>query len=254
MNGPTRSQPGTYLARAIPLLVGMITLSTSLAPPSPTARAEEVFGSQPLDGQRFAVLARPVAREDWTLLVLEQVQPAPRCWQERSDGLVDPSLNRFDFSGICSRYLDSNGYSLRIGDQDLSSRLRLRLRQTNQELQLQAFSPLIASDLVVARGSVPRRDRDGFVALTLEPGWQLQRRTYGSQTLSHVYFANAAPLEQLLAAAQGQPDPRTVMTPRPLQAPLRPLQATIPTPPSLPPSRGPEGSGPIALQVIPFNR
>lgn len=255
MNGPTRSQPGTYLARAIPLLIGgAIALGANLAPPPPSAQAEGVFGSQPLDGRRFAILARPVAREDWTLLVLEQVQASPRCWQERSDGLVDPSLNRFDFSGICSRYLDSNGYSLRVGDQDLSSRHRLRLRQQQQELQLQAFSPLMATELVVARGSVPRRDRDGFVALTLEPGWQLQRRTYGSQTLSHVYFANPAPLEQLLAAAQDQPRPIAGVAPRPLQPAQRPLQAAIPAPPSLPPSRALEGSGPIALQVIPFSR
>ena len=43
--------------------------------------------------------------------------------------MVDPSLNRFDFTCICSRYLDSNGYSLRSGGADLRSRVRLRLRQ-----------------------------------------------------------------------------------------------------------------------------
>lgn len=254
MNGPTRSQPGTYLARAIPLLIGATALLTSLGPPQTPARAEGVFASRPLDGRRFAILARPVAREDWTLLVLEQVQPSPRCWQERSDGLIDPSLNRFDFSGICSRYLDSNGYSLRVGDQDLNSRHRLRLRQRQQELQLQAFSPLMATELVVARGMVPLRDRDGFVALKLEPGWELQRRTYGSQTLSHVYFANPTPLEQLLAAAPGPRSPLSGANPGPLQLPLRPLNATIPPPPGLPPNRGLESSGPIALQVIPFER
>ena len=249
MNGPRRCQPGTYLARILPLVIGAAALLPTLIPPGQPVRAEGVFGSRPLDGRRFAILARPVAREDWTLLVLEQVQPSPRCWEERTDGLVDPSLNRFDFSGICSRYLDSNGYSLRIGDQDLDSRHRLRLRQNGQSLELQAFSPLMAAELVVARGAVPRRDRDGFVALTLEPGWQLQRRTYGSQTLSHVYFANPQPLEQLLAAAR-----RSGAADGPGARPTSPFTSALLTPPS-PPSGLPEaGSGPIALQVIPFSR
>jgi hypothetical protein len=75
------------------------------------------------------VLARPVGQADWTLLVLEQIGPQPRCWLPRADGLVDPSLNRFDYSGICGRYLDSNGYSLRAGGVDLAASHRLRLQQ-----------------------------------------------------------------------------------------------------------------------------
>ena len=245
MNGRSRSQPGTYLAQAITLLFGAGMLLPGLAPAPQPVMATGVFGSQPLDGRRFAILARPVAQQDWTLLVLEQVQPSPRCWEERADGLVDPSLNRFDFSGICSRYLDSNGYSLRTGDLDLDSRYRLRLRQHDRELHLQAFSAVMGTELVVARGSVPLRDRDGFVALKLEPGWQLQRRTYGSQTLSHVYFANPQPLEQLVAASE-----------RPGVPAARPnLGNPVQSLPSLPISDAPgPASGPVALQVIPFNR
>ena len=254
MNVPSRSQPGTYLARILPLVLGAAALASGFTPPPQQARAQGVFGSQPLDGRRFAILARPVAREDWTLLVLEQVQPFPRCWEDRADGLVDPSLNRFDFSGICSRYLDSNGYSLRIGDLDLDSRYRLRLRQRQQQIELRAFTPQRTTELVVARGSVPLRDRDGFVALTLEPGWQLQRRTYGSQTLSHVYFANPQPLEALLAASSGPGDraeagPSLAMPPS-LRPPGPPLAEA--TNGSTGGSTGGSSGGPIALQVIPF--
>jgi hypothetical protein len=202
---------------------------------APGNAASSPFTSRPLDGSRFAVLAKPVGNSDWTLLVLEQIQPSPRCWEARADGLIDPALNRFDFTGICSRYLDSNGYSLRVGEVDLASRYRLRLAQRGKTLDLLAMTPSDTTELLVGRGSVPLRDRDGFVQIQLEPGWELQRRVYGQQTLSHVYFANATPLAQLQGAG-GRGDLATA----PAQRPLQPLT-----------SPG-EARGPIALQVVPF--
>jgi hypothetical protein len=234
----------TYSPRMRPLLGLGLSAAAALAAGIPAARAAmSLFGAQPLDGQRFAVLARPVGAGDWNLLVLEQVRPQPLCWQPRADGLIDPALNRFDFTGICSRYLDSNGYSLRIGDEDLASRYRLRLEQRGDSLALLAMSPAEPVQLVVGRGSVPLRDRDGFVAIQLEPGWQLQRRIYGQQSLSHLYFANATPLQQLLASARGGA----------VAADNRPSAGT-----AMDLRRGggggtaAAGGGPIALQVIPY--
>ena len=210
----------------------------------PQVLAADLFTSQPLDKSRFAVLAKPVGRSDWNLLVLEQLAPLPRCWESRADGLVDPALNRFDYTGICSRYLDSNSYSLRVGQNDLGGSYRLRLQQQGTSLQLLAMNPNEATELVVGKGRVSRRDRDGFVALQLEPGWELQRRLYGQQALSHVYFANATPLARLLAStaqAAGSATAGASGSPSTAQA-------------SLPGSQGGRsvGEGPIALQVIPF--
>lgn len=210
----------------------------------PQVLAGDLFTSQPLDRSRFAVLAKPVGSSEWTLLVLEQLAPLPHCWESRADGLVDPALNRFDYTGICSRYLDSNGYSLRVGQNDLGSSYRLRLQQQGTSLQLLAMNPNESTDLLVGKGRLSRRDRDGFVALQLEPGWELQRRLYGKQSLNHVYFANATPLARLLAsnaqaagsaaggASSSLPPARTY---RPGSQGGRSL-----------------GDGPIALQVIPF--
>jgi len=191
----------TYLALAGLALAG----SAAPAALPPLARAAGLFQSRPLDASRFAVLARPVGQSDWNLLVLEQIAAAPRCWTPLSDGLVEPSLNRFDYTGLCSRYLDSNGYSLRIGEQDLATSYRLRLRQQGNELLLEALSPNEPTVLVVGRAVVPRRDRENFVALQLDPGWELQRRAFGQQTLNHVYFANPSSLQQLIAQASGSP-------------------------------------------------
>ena len=103
--------------------------------------ASGLFDSKSLQQNRFAVLAQPVGQSNWKLLVLEQIKQRPRCWTPRSDGLVDPTLNTFNFAGICSRYLDSNGYSLRSGGEDLGGRFRLSLRQRGNSLQLQVLNP-----------------------------------------------------------------------------------------------------------------
>jgi hypothetical protein len=206
----------TYLA-----LTGLALACTALpaALPQgslPRARADVLFDGTPVNGANFAILARPVGADDWNLLVLEQLQRRPACWQQRGDGLVDPTLNRFDFTGICSRYLDSNGYSLRVNRDDLSGSWRLRLVQRGSTLYLQASSVASPTELVVGRAEVNRRDRDAFVALQLEPGWELQRRSFRNQGLSHIYFANGASLPQLIAQASGsQLDP----SPAPLVAP-----------------------------------
>jgi hypothetical protein len=203
------------------------------------AWAASVFNSQPLDQARFAVLAQPVGNNEWKLVVLEQIKPQPRCWDNRSDGLIDPSLNRFDFTGICSRYIDSNGYSLRVSEEDLASRYRLRLEQQGNQVALLAMTPSDPTTLLVGKGPLPQRDREAFVAIALEPGWRLERRTYGRQTLSHVYFANGSSLGQLIAKANRNPSSQVAGAPA-LSSSIRPL----------PPQ--PSGGGPIALQVIPF--
>jgi hypothetical protein len=270
----------TYLALAA-LAAGGAGLLSGF---SPLVQAAGLFEARPVDGDRFAVLARAVGRDDWTLLVLEQIRPQPLCWQSRADGLVDPRLNRFDFTGICGRYIDSNGYSLRFADgrqdADGGSRLRLRLEQVGSELQLQAASADLAGVVVVGRAAIPARLRDAFVAIRLEPGWALQRRTYGSQTLNHIYFANGASAGDLLARASSPPDgtrlasgravPQLAPPPPPPPA-LAPRQATRQAPmvgatswrqapPANPAvnletlsqeSMGGEGRA-IALQVIPF--
>jgi hypothetical protein len=241
----------TYLPLAGAILAGAGLISAGLAPLSPEATAANLFSSTPIDASRFAVLARPVGNSDWNLLVLEQIQPRPLCWEERRDGLIDPALNRFNFTGICSRYLDSNGYSLRIGEQDLATRYRLQVRQNGAELQLEASTPSDPTVLVVGRARVPLRERDGFVALKLEPGWDLQRRVFNNQTLSHLYFANSSPLPELLAKANAAA--RNPVNPR--FPGLRPPVA----PPSLPalPRLGSDNNliaqGPIRLPVIPFS-
>jgi hypothetical protein len=260
-----------------------LALVAGLAPAPgllPRVGAEALFSSAPVEPSSFAVLARPVAADDWTLVVLEQLRARPFCWTPRPDGLVDPTLNRFNFTGICGRFIDSNGYSLRIQDNDLSHAYRLRLEQKGNEVQLLASSPSQAAELLVGRGTVPRRDRDLFVALQLEPGWSLRRRVFGGRSLSHVYFSNAESLDNLIAAASGRaPAPLPlVQAPPPLgsrrsarstavvpadsrqrfRSPMAPEAAPAPralgraSEPAADTSGPAPGPGVVTLQVIPY--
>ncbi|MFO7630094.1 MAG: DUF3747 domain-containing protein [Prochlorococcaceae cyanobacterium] len=241
----------TYLA------MSSLALAAVLLPPAtvPQPGLAGTFSSTPLDASKLAVLARPVGQSDWNLLVLEQLKPEPLCWQTRSDGLIDPVLNRFDFSGICGRFLDSNGYSLRAASEDHGGRYRLRLQQVGEEVLLQAFSPDQPTMLLLGRGQVPLRDREGFVAIKLEAGWELERRSFGSTSLNHVYFAHATPLPVLISQA----NPASSSPPLPLKTPPPiPIASTAGAagessfgPASLR-AGGDLGSGPIALQVIPY--
>jgi hypothetical protein len=227
-----------------------------------------------------------VGSDDWNLVVLEQQRARPFCWTPRPDGLVDPTLNRFDFTGICGRFIDSNGFSLRVGETDLNHAYRLRLEQQRGELRLLASSPSQDRELLVGRGVIPRRDRDLFVSLQLEPGWDLRRRVFGGRSLNHIYFNNPEPLDNLIATSRGrapealarQEDDQAIppMVPPPLGRSRQARAASFPpteglrpalsrgqfrTPPAAAPADGgaptdvaaeAPSPGVVSLQVIPY--
>ena len=239
----------TYLRAAGLTAVGL--LATGL---SQESAARALFDSAAVPEKHFAVLAQPIGRAQWKLLVLEQIKAQPRCWKARQDGLVEPSLNRFNFSGICKRYLDSNGYSLRSGGQDLGTRFRFRLKRSGTSLKLEALDPQQRAPLLVGQAALPaRRDPNGFVALSLEPGWALERRVYQGHPLNHLYFAHQEPVNRLLAMASSHGHRSGFNR---LGAPMAPI--TPPPLPAAPASRRRNtrlaSSAPIRLQVIPYRR
>ncbi len=246
--------------QAVSLAVTGFAATGVLAVLLPSALAAGgIFESKLLAQERFAVLAQPVGQNSWKLLVLEQIKRKPLCWTPRADGLVEPTLNSFNFAGICSRYLDSNGYSIRSGGSDLGTQFRLRLISKGSTLQLQAFNPDQKEPIVVGHAPIPQRQRNGFVRLELNDDWRLERRAYQGRTLSHIYFANPDPVRLLLAKAIHQNRGSSL------------LRSAPPRPPSMPPpipktfargiafatlSRNGKrlaSAGPIPLQVIPYN-
>ena len=229
----------TYFRKAA-LSAGAVGLAAMAGSMPGWTRA--LFDSSPLQQERFAILAQAVGQDRWKLLVLEQIKARPLCWEERQDGLMNPSLNNFDFTGICSRYLDSNGYSLRTSGSDVNKRYRLRLKQSRNGLALQAMDSVRGGGITVARARNVRRDKNAFVKLTLEPGWSLERRSYKGRTLSHVYFANSKSINTLMAASKARTFDRSLT-----------FTANLPKQPSPPSSRRLNSQrGPVRLKVIPF--
>jgi hypothetical protein len=192
------------LATAVPL-AGLLP---ALAPqPAP---AQSLFGAAELDQSKFIIVAAPIGSGERSQLnIYEQRSAARPCFavQGANPALVNPLLATFDFTGICNRYIDANGYSVRIGGTDLATVYRLSVVRQNGDMQLLAIPTKSGAgpEMVVARagGQAP-----GFLLLVPEPGWKLMRRSFGGRALGHVYvYSDSWPAG---SAAPATPTPAAV--------------------------------------------
>ncbi|MEM6427097.1 MAG: DUF3747 domain-containing protein [Cyanobacteria bacterium P01_H01_bin.119] len=137
----------------------------------------------------------------YRLYVYEQITNEQQCWSESGNTpiAVDPLLLNFDFAGICSRAADTNGYSIRIDDEDLGSRYSLRIVETSDgNLLLRGISPFEGAFTI---GSTGGESETGFTRIQLSPGWRITKRTFEGSTLGHYYFTNDATLAQVLSGS-----------------------------------------------------
>ena len=148
-----------------------------------------LFTTAEVDETKFVLVAAPIGSGERSQLnIYEQRTSARPCYavSGSAPAVVDPLLATFDFTGICNRYIDGNGYSLRIGGDDLGTRYRLSVIKSANDVQLMAVPTRNPSEptLLVARAG---GFGNNFVQLKLEPGWKLMRRQYGKRTLGHLY-------------------------------------------------------------------
>ncbi len=99
-------------------------------------------GQLEVDPNKFIAIAAPLGRGDHQLLILSQQSDLQACWSESGTNpvVVEPLLLKFDFTGICGRSTDSNGYSIRMADQDLGLHYRLSIIKRDGELVLVGIS------------------------------------------------------------------------------------------------------------------
>ena len=167
----------------------VLTAAVATALPQAAKAQGSVFTAADVDESQFVMVSAPIGKgESSQLNIYEQRTTARPCFavSGASPAVVDPLLASFDFTGICNRYIDGNGYSLRIGGDDLGTRYRLSVVKTGSDIELLAVPTRDPSrpTMVVARSGGPG---NGFFKLNLEPGWKLMRRQYGKRMLGHLY-------------------------------------------------------------------
>ena len=172
---------------------GLALAATSV----PVALAQgSLFTAVPVEMSNFVLVSAPIGQGQRSQLnIYEQRTTKRPCFAvgAGSPAMVDPLLSKFDFTGVCNRYIDGNGYSLRIGGDDLGTRYRLSVVNNGSDIELLATPTRNPSQptLLVARAGGAA---SGFDQLKFEPGRTLKRRAYGKKSLGHLYvYRDSAP-------------------------------------------------------------
>jgi hypothetical protein len=206
------AMPVLPLPRAAVAAIGSALASFgALAGP---AAASALFQTAELNQANFVLVAAPIG--DGTraqLNIYEQLNNRRPCYAVLGGqpAQVDPLLSTFDFTGICGRFLDANGYSLRIGSTDLATMYRLSVVRRADDNLLVAVPTRADSgpEMVVAR---TQGSGSGFLQLVFEPGWELKRRAYNGRNLGHVYLYRAAWPDGVATAAPSPAVPAAPVT------------------------------------------
>lgn len=192
---------------ALPLLLGL----AAVLPPGQARAQQALFGAMEVEQPRFVLVAAPIGSSGnrYQLNIYEQVNDRRPCFATESSlpSPVNPLLATFDFTGICGRYIDANGYSLRVGGTDLATSYRLMVRNDPSGTLLVALPTKSGAgpEMIVARsgGLI-----SGFHKLQPEPGWRLMRRTYAGRRLGHLYvYSDSWPQEASGGAAPAATTP-----------------------------------------------
>ena len=154
--------------------------------------ARALFAAADVDADRFVLVSAPIGSGQRSQLnIYEQIRDQKPCFAvgEGRPAAVNPLLSTFNFSGICGRYIDANGYSVRIGGRDLGTVYRLMVSRSGTDNLLLAVPTRSGAgpEMVVARTHGPG---SGFLKFHLEPGWSLKRRQFRDRLLGHIYIYN----------------------------------------------------------------
>ncbi|MGB7712949.1 MAG: DUF3747 domain-containing protein [Microcoleus sp.] len=151
------------------------------------------FDETEINQDRVIAIAQPRALGGYQLLIVEQVSDKRQCWTENGSNpvKVDPLLVTFDFTGICGRATDSNGFSIRMAGVDLALKYSLSLETVDGNVVL-VGSPFYPNAKPVIIGRTNGKS-NGFMKIVLDPAWRLTKRAYQGRTLGHFYFTTNQP-------------------------------------------------------------
>jgi hypothetical protein len=223
-------------------LLPLVGLALALPLPS---HAQSLFATSELDQSKFVLVSAPIGDGSRAQLNIYEQRSAVRpCFalEGANPAVVNPLLATFDFTGICNRYIDANGYSVRVGGTDLATVYRLSVVRQPGENQLLAIPTKAGAgpEMVVARTG---GSGSGFLLLVPEPGWKLMRRSFGGRPLGHVYLYREA-------WPEGAGSPAATSSSSAPATPLAPAaRTTVVAPASAPAAAGssPPVAPPLAL-------
>ena len=181
---------------AISLSIGGLGIGFTAFQPAAIA---STFSNAEVEQDRFILLANEGGSR---LTILEQISNARACW-DQTGSEVEPLLLNFDFTGICGRASDMNGYSIRVNNQDLGLQYRLEVATQGNAMVLYARPRRGGGQrLEVGRTrGIPQE----FGEIELNPGWRITRRVYNGQPLGHLYLTNEQTLTALLQETPSRP-------------------------------------------------
>lgn len=235
----------------------LLATGLSLGMGAPASAQKALFLAKEVPQERFILVAAPIGSgERAQLNIYEQLNDRRLCFSTSGVDpvIVNPLLGTFDFTGICNRFIDANGFSLRIGEVDLATNYRLSVVRQQGDTVLLAV-PLKATagpELLIARthGTAP-----GFLQLRFEPGWALKRRHFGPRPLGHVYIHRepaaetaTTPAPATVPAAAAATPAAPAATPKAVQALPGAQPATQPVTRPVP---RPVTQQPATLPVVP---
>ena len=175
------------------LQVAALTIASFLTVGGFSPSNAGTFDTNEVNANNFIAVAAPFGDNQYQLLIIEQLSRQRDCWRERGNNpvTVEPLLLNFDFTGICSRNTDSNGYSIRMEEQDLGLDYLLRIVKRDGELVLVGTNRVNRNAPEIEIGST-RGMGSGFQKIFLNPEWRLTRRTYQGKALGHIYLTSGA--------------------------------------------------------------
>jgi hypothetical protein len=180
--------------------LGTITLIAT-----PSNAQTTLFASAEVDQNRFVIAAIPSSINNLhQLVIIEQIAATRNCWSESGSNptIVNPLLLQFNFTGICGRSTDSNGYSIRMGGQDLGVSYNFSFVRAGNDLVLIGSDPFNPTGPKIEIGRTNGLSQSPM-KINLNPGWRLTRRTYEGLPLGHVYLTNNRTLSQVVADSGG---------------------------------------------------
>lgn len=210
-------------------LAALLSLSAGVS--GRAVQASSTFGQQEVNQDDFVLMATPYqGGSKHQLSIIGQASRERGCWSEQGNqpAIVTPLLLNFDFSGICTRSVDGNGYSIRIDGQDQYLTYTPKIINAGGELQLIARPTRSGlQELVIARSyGTPL----SFSKLMLQPGWRLTKRSYQGQALGHLYLTYDSSVQSSLQATERMNNSGSnISAPRPVvvesRSPFSPGQA-----------------------------